>query len=91
MTPTLSVAAAHEMEMLLLVVLVTARFDGVDGGTVSLGHAAVGAVSVAFPERLPAASVASTASVTLVLHGRPENVAFVDVVVVASVPFLYSP
>jgi len=73
------------------VVEVTCRFVGIDGGVVSVGHADVEAVTLALPDRFPAASVASTASVTLVLHGRLPNVALVDGVDPVDVPFLYSP
>ncbi len=50
---------------------ITRRFRGVDGASVSAagggdadaGHAAVETMMLAFPERFPAASAASTASV----------------------------
>jgi len=63
-----------------------------NGGAVPVaGHALVVAFSVAFPERLPAASAASTASVYDVPHARLPNVYVVPVAVPTCVPPRYRP
>src|SRR5437763_12045791 len=90
-TPTLSVDASQATANAVWVVFDRRRLVGVEGGVASTGHAAVDAVIVAFPERLPAGSVASTESVTLVLHARLPKVALEAVVELASVLFLYKP
>jgi hypothetical protein len=69
-TPTLSEDAPHDNDTLVCVDDETARPDGVDGACVSPEHAAVVTVVVAFDERLPAASKASTANVYDVPHAR---------------------
>ena len=65
MTPTLSVDAPHETEIDVIVEPVFVSVPGVEGAAVSPppAQALVAAESDVFPERLPAASYASTASV----------------------------
>ena len=62
MTPTLSVDAVHEREIVVVVEPVTVRPVGVES-LVASAHAAVEVVSEVLLDLLPAASKASTASV----------------------------
>jgi hypothetical protein len=63
-TAVSSIDAAQPIASVFTVVAVTIGVPGVVGASVSLlGHTLVEAVTLAFAERLPAASTASTASV----------------------------
>jgi hypothetical protein len=71
----LSDEALHESEILVGVVFPAARLAGADGASVSGGgQALVDPFTDAFPERFPAASKASTASVYDVPQERPLKV-----------------
>jgi hypothetical protein len=69
----LSLEAVQPIEMVVVVRVTSATPLGTDGAVVS-GQALVEAVTVAFAERLPAASTASTATVYEVPHARPLSV-----------------
>ena len=93
MTPVLSVAAFQASETLVVVEPVERKLPGVVGASPSGagGHAFVEAFSDACPERLPAASAASTASAYVVPHARPVKVYVVPVGVAIGAPSRYAP
>ena len=79
-TPTLSVEAAHEAAIDVVVVAPGVNAVGAEGAVTS-GQAVVEAVTVARGETLPAASKACTPSTWLVPQPRPVNENDVVVVV----------
>ena len=76
----MSVAVVHASEILACVELEACAFVGVEGACVSAlgGHALVAAVSVAFVDRLPAASNASTEKVYVLPQLNPFSVYVVE-------------
>ena len=100
MTPTLSVDAVHESEMVVSAAPVFVRPLGFDGGWRSVGgggggcgvvHGDVEVVSEARAERLPAASTASTPNVTVAPQASPLKVLLVEPVLPADALFTYRP
>jgi hypothetical protein len=87
-TPTLSLDADQPSAMLVAVREVATTFAGEVGACVS-GQADVAPVTDALPDRLPAASYASTWNVYDVPQERLPIVALVCVVVAPAAPFRY--